>query len=240
MKIWSFVAGIFLSSVGVAGSPPEFETDWNHLPPARIDRQEETPTAEPIPVQSHSSNFAVPRITTTPDLKIDIFKKPRGLNVPREFMVVRLGDEVKSAHVISTATDGLVDGKPKNTPSGSYIGNIETAKVYTSATGRKSWRVDTAPGFEKFVGTLLDFPWHESSTYPKPNGGAPMYWAVIGSMQRLIILNWGNPHRWGVCALPTQAQWSFLTTQQIWQRKSKSIFTIAARNRRRRRLESWE
>jgi len=82
-------------------------------------------------------------------VEIDVFKRPRGLDLEREFMTLKVDGVLQDAYVISTAKPG------KYTIEGAYPVNIERR------SGTKN-------------GTPRPYPWHRSSKYQN----SPMFWGL--------------------------------------------------------------
>ena len=82
-------------------------------------------------------------------VEIEVFKKPKGLGVDREFAWMYVDGQLKSIYVASTAMPG------KYTIEGTFPITIVTAR------GKKN------PAYKPF-------PWHKSATY----NDSPMYWGL--------------------------------------------------------------
>lgn len=101
-------------------------------------------------------------------MQIDVFRKPIGLGVDKEFMVVSQDHRPISAHVISTAKAGkgtIGDSMPAKRE---FMAKIE---LRHPVTGGRSLLADirNTPS-----SVAVPFPWHVSSSY----AGSTMYWGL--------------------------------------------------------------
>ena len=93
--------------------------------------------------------LALPTQTATYRVEIDVFKRPKGLSMDREFMTLKVDGVLQDAYVISTAKPG------KYTIEGAYPVNIERRSGVSSPI-------------------LKPYPWRRSSKYQN----SPMFWGL--------------------------------------------------------------
>jgi hypothetical protein len=93
--------------------------------------------------------LALPTQAATYRVEIDVFKRPKGLSMDREFMTLKVDGVLQDAYVISTAKPG------KYTIEGAYPVNIERRSGISNRTAKP-------------------YPWRRSSKYQN----SPMFWGL--------------------------------------------------------------
>lgn len=145
--------------------PGEMETEqriWDRLALEAEDDPNEMPANDDdVPVQQ--SNIE----PSQAPIAIDVFRRPVGLGVSQEFLVVSKNDIPISAHIISTAKAGKVAIGDSAPARRSYMAQLE---LINPKTGGQEYAVDLS---KADLSVKKPYPFHRSSTY-----ASSMYWGL--------------------------------------------------------------